>query len=94
MVNNHAHLQEWFQYAAIRSGIFLAAQTYDFKPNKRSLSATDFNRSIQVILRNRMNVVESNDNESKRHCFIGWFKNGTAIHDAIEKTWLDPELRT
>ena len=37
--------------------VFLAAQTYDFKPNSRSLSATDFNRSIrQVILRNRMNV--------------------------------------
>ena len=74
--------------------VFLAAQTYDFKPNKRSLSATDFNRSIrQVILRNRMNMAESNDNEPKDIASLVKSKNGTAIHDAIEKTWLDPELR-
>ena len=74
--------------------VFLAAQTYDFKPNKRSLSATDFNRSIrQVILRNRMNMAESNDNEPKDIASLVKSKNGTAIHDAIEKTWLDPNLR-
>ena len=64
--------------------VFLAAQTYDFKPNNRSLSATDFNRSIrQVILRNRMNVAESNDNEPKDIASLVKSKNGTAIHDAI-----------
>ena len=74
--------------------VFLAAQAYDFKPNSRSLSATDFNRSIrQVILRNRMNVAESNDNEPKDIASLVKSKNGTAIHDAIEKTWLDPNLR-
>ena len=74
--------------------VFLAAQTYDFKPNSRSLSATDFNRSIrQVILRNRMNVAEANDNEPKDIASLVKSKNGTAIHDAIDKTWLDPELR-
>jgi len=74
--------------------VFLAAQTYDFKPNSRSLSATDFNRSIrQVILRNRMNVAETNDNEPKDIASLVKSKNGTAIHDAIEKIWLDPKLR-
>lgn len=74
--------------------VFLAAQTYDFKPNKRSLSATDFNRSIrQVILRNRMQIVETNDTEPKDIASLVKSKNGTAIHDAIEKIWLDPKLR-
>lgn len=74
--------------------VFLAAQTYDFKPNNRSLSATDFNRSVrQIILRNRMGALESGSTEPKDIASLVKSKNGTAIHDSIEKTWKDPELR-
>lgn len=73
--------------------VFLATNSYDFKPNPRSLSATDFNRSIrQVILRNRMNGPDS-PTEPVDIASLVKSKMGTAIHDSIEKTWLDPQMR-
>lgn len=74
--------------------VFLASNSYDFKPNNRSLSATDFNRSIrQVILRNRMNALEDSNPEPRDIASLVKSRNGTALHDAIERTWLDPKLR-
>ena len=73
--------------------VFLATNSYDFKPDPRSLSATDFNRSIrQVILRNRMNGPDS-PTEPVDIASLVKSKMGTAIHDSIEKTWLDPQMR-
>lgn len=74
--------------------VYLASATYDFKPNPKALSATDFNRSVrQIILRNRVNggelAAEPTDIES-----LVKSKNGTAIHDSIEKTWLDERVRS
>lgn len=74
---------------------WLASNTYDFKPKENSLSATDFNKSIrQLILRNRINA--DADYCSKELTDISTLvksKMGTAIHDAIERTWLDNNLR-
>ena len=73
--------------------VFLSANTYDFKPNNRSLSATDFNRSVrQVILRGRMGSTEDS-NEPTDIVSLVKSRFGTALHDAIERTWLDPKLR-
>lgn len=73
--------------------VFLATNSYDFKPDPRSLSATDFNRSIrQVILRNRTNGPDS-PTEPVDIASLVKSKMGTAIHDSIEKTWLDPQMR-
>ena len=73
--------------------VFLASESYDFKPNPRSLSATDFNRSVrQIVLRNRSNAAES-PTEPVDIASLVKSKLGTAIHDSIEKTWLDPQMR-
>ncbi|UYF10889.1 hypothetical protein 12VC501_gene0091 [Vibrio phage 12VC501] len=73
--------------------VFLASATYDFKPNSKSLSATDFNRSIrQIVLRNRINGGELNSEPTDIINLVK-SKNGTAIHDSIEKTWLDDKVR-
>ncbi|ARM71088.1 hypothetical protein pVco7_gp100 [Vibrio phage pVco-7] len=74
--------------------VYLASSSYDFKPNPKALSATDFNRSVrQIILRNRVNGGEL-ANEPKDIANLVKSKNGTAIHDAIEKTWLDTAVRS
>lgn len=73
--------------------VFLASNTYGFKPNPKALSATDFNKSIrQIILRNRINGGEL-VSEAQDIVNLVKSKNGTAIHDAIEKTWTSPFLR-
>lgn len=73
--------------------VYLASASYDFKPNPKALSATDFNRSVrQIILRNRVNGGEL-ATEPKDIATLVKSKNGTAIHDAIEKTWLDERVR-
>ena len=73
--------------------LFLASDSYDFKANSRSLSATDFNRSLrQVILRNRANAVEDS-NEPTDIASLVKSRMGTSIHDSIEKTWLDGATR-
>lgn len=74
--------------------VFLASNSYDFTPKEKSLSATDFNRSIrQVILRNRMMATTDYGNEAVDIMSLVKSKNGTAIHDAIEKTWKDDNVR-
>ena len=73
--------------------VFLASESYDFKPNPRSLSATDFNRSVrQIVLRNRSNAAES-PTEPVDIASLVKSKNGTAIHDSIERVWLDETKR-
>jgi len=74
--------------------VFLAGKSYDFTPNPRALSATDFNRSIrQIVLRNRINGGELASEQQDLASLVK-SKNGTAIHDAIEKTWLDERVRS
>lgn len=74
--------------------VFLASNSYDFKPNPKALSATDFNRSIrQIILRNRIGGGEL-ATEPKDLTTLVKSKNGTSIHDSIEKTWLDQRVRS
>lgn len=74
---------------------WLANNTYDFKPNPKALSATDFNKSIrQIILRNRINASQDLlDSEATDISSLVKSKMGTAIHDAIEQTWKDPVKR-
>lgn len=77
----------------LSAALYLATNSYDFKPDPRSLSATDFNRSIrQVILRNRTGGTDS-PTEPVDIASLVKSKMGTAIHDSIEKTWLDPQMR-
>lgn len=74
--------------------VFLASNSYDFTPKEKSLSATDFNRSIrQIILRERMKVMTDMGGEPVDIMSLVKSKNGTAIHDAIEKTWKDDNVR-
>lgn len=74
--------------------VFLASNSYDFVPRPKSLSATDFNRSIrQVILRNRVNANKDYGYEPVDIMSLVKSKNGTAIHDAIEKTWVNDHSR-
>lgn len=74
--------------------VLLASNSYDFKPNAKSLSATDFNRSVrQVILRNRAGITDNADLEPTDIATLVKSKNGTAIHDAIEKVWLNKNIR-
>ncbi|UOX40283.1 putative RecB family exonuclease [Vibrio phage PhiImVa-1] len=71
--------------------VWLASNTYDFKPDPKSLSATDFNKSIrQIVMRNRLNAMETMNQDEKDISSLVKSKMGTAIHDAIERTWLDP----
>ena len=77
----------------LSAALYLATNSYDFKPDPRSLSATDFNKSIrQVILRNRTGGPDS-PTEPVDIASLVKSKMGTAIHDSIEKTWLDPQMR-
>lgn len=74
--------------------VFLASNSYDFTPKEKSLSATDLNRSIrQVILRNRMSASKDYGNEAIDIMSLVKSKNGTAIHDGIERVWLDEPTR-
>lgn len=74
--------------------VYLASATYDFKPNPKALSATDFNRSVrQIILRNRIGGGELASEPTDIATLVK-SKNGTAIHDSIEKTWLDQRVRS
>lgn len=74
---------------------WLASNSYDFKPKEKSLSATDFNKSLrQIILRNRANASQDFlDQEAIDISTLIKSKMGTAIHDAIERTWLDDNVR-
>lgn len=73
--------------------VYLAAANYDFVPNLKSLSATDFNRSVrQIILRNRIGAGNL-ATEPTDIANLVKSKNGTAIHDSIEKTWINESLR-
>lgn len=69
--------------------VFLAADSYNFKPNSNSLSATDLGKSTRaLVLRNRIseaNVNLTEDILDRYHARIGH-----AVHDAIERVWLDP----
>lgn len=74
--------------------VYLASASYDFKPNPKALSATDFNRSVrQIILRNRIGGGELVSEPTDIATLVK-SKNGTAIHDSIEKTWLDERVRS
>lgn len=75
---------------------WLASNSYDFKPKEKSLSATDFNKSIrQIILRNRINAnADYLDKELVDISSMVKSKMGTAIHDAIEQTWLNERVRS
>lgn len=79
----------------LSAAVWLAANTYDFKPNAKALSATDFNKSIrQIVLRNRIALLDPTANVElvDIHSSVK-SKLGTAVHDAIERTWLDDNLR-
>ena len=72
---------------------FLASNTYSFKPNAKRLSATDFTKSVrQITLRNRVNSGELVD-EAQDLVTQVKSKNGTAVHDAIERVWTTPHIR-
>lgn len=73
--------------------LWLASNSYDFKPNMKSLSATDFNKSIrQIILRNRL-IMEQLEAPSVDISTLIKSKLGTACHDAIEHSWLNDHNR-
>lgn len=73
------------------AAVWIASNTYDFKPNPKALSATDFTKSIrQLVLRNRLT---ENDIRQVDIASLIKSKIGTAIHDAIESTWLNESLR-
>ena len=88
MVSNNSNIP-------LSMAVWLAANTYDFKPKVRSLSATDFNKSIrQIILRNRVNADETlMSKDITDISSLVKSKMGTAIHDAIEQTWLNQPIR-
>lgn len=74
--------------------VHLAADTYDFKPKDKSLSATDFNKSVrQIVLRKRANNGKL-DLEPTDIGNLVKSKMGTSIHDSIEATWSNDKLRT
>lgn len=75
--------------------VYLASNTYDFVPNDKRLSATDFNKSIrQIILRNRAGKDDGlSSKEETDIASLVKSKNGTAIHDSIEQTWKNKPLR-
>jgi len=77
----------------LAAAVFLASNTYGFKPDAKRLSATDFNRSVrQIILRNRANAGHL-PTEPQDILTLVKSRTGTAIHDAIEKTWANDKLR-
>ncbi len=74
--------------------VHLAADTYDFKPDSKRLSSTDFTKSIrQLVLRNRMMEDDTLPIVVRDVSDLVKSKTGTAIHDSIEHTWTTPHLR-
>lgn len=75
---------------------WLASNSYDFNPKEKSLSATDFNKSIrQIILRNRVKAnTDYLDKDLVDISSLVKSKMGTAVHDAIEQTWLNERVRS
>lgn len=80
----------------LASAVYLAANSYDFVPNPRSLSATELCKSVrQVTLGRRITMAAQGvlGGEEVDIADLMKSKLGTALHDSIERTWLDPEAR-
>lgn len=74
--------------------VWLANNSYDFKANPKSLSATDFTKSTrQLVLRNRNNNLDTLNKEEIDISSLVKSKMGTAVHDSIERVWLDESSR-
>lgn len=80
----------------LASAVYLAANSYDFVPNPRSLSATELCKSVrQVTLGRRITMAAQGVQGGEEVDLVELVasKFGSALHDNIERTWLDEDAR-
>ena len=71
---------------------YLAFDEYDFKPSDKAISTTSIIKSVRQIILTRRVASENDTSEDVLDRVNS--RVGHAVHDAIERVWLDPEKRT
>lgn len=67
--------------------VFLATDSYNFKPDEKSISVTTLMRSVrQTILTSRLEATGGGNLEDISNLLAS--RMGTALHEAVEKAWL------